>query len=140
MNGSIKNCRKCGKMFNYIVGLPICPACKEKIEQKFQEVKEYVREHRAASMNQITEDCGVDRKQVEQWVREERLVFSDESPIKLCCEKCGKQITTGRYCEKCKKETASGLSAAGRKEEEQGQGGSPDPGKGSGSKMYTFRQ
>jgi methionyl-tRNA synthetase len=79
----------------------------------------------------------VERKQIEQWVREERLVFSDESPIKLYCEKCGKYITTGRFCEQCKKDNASSFSAAGRKDE--GSEGTSDPGKGSGSRMYTFR-
>ncbi len=111
----VKNCRKCGKMFNYIGGQQICPACKEAVEKKFQEVKEYVREHKAASMTQICEDCDVENKQVQQWVREERLVFSDESPIKLSCELCGTQIKTGRYCDKCKKETANNISAAGRR-------------------------
>ena len=137
MNTSIKNCRKCGKMFNYMMGPPICPACREKIEQKFQEVRDYVREHKAASMEQITEDCGVERKQVEQWVREERLVFSDASPIKLYCEKCGAYITTGRFCEKCKKDTANNFSEAGRREG--GSGSSADPGKGAGMKMHTFK-
>ena len=138
MNGNIKNCRKCGKMFSYFMGPPICQACREKLEEKFQEVKEYVREHRVAGMNQITEDCGVERKQVEQWVREERLVFSDESPIKLYCEKCGAYITTGRFCEKCKKDTADNFSAAGKTEG--GAGAGADPGKASGLKMHTFRK
>ena len=135
MNGSIKNCRKCGKMFNYMMGSPICPACREKIEKKFQEVKEYVREHKAASMKQITEDCDVERKQVEQWVREERLVFSDESPIKLACERCGAYITTGRFCDKCKKETANDVSAAGVRET----GNAAEAPKNSGLRMHTFR-
>ncbi|MCR4586529.1 MAG: flagellar protein [Lachnospiraceae bacterium] len=135
MNGSIKNCRKCGKMFNYMMGPPICPACREKIEKKFQEVKEYVREHKAASMNQITEDCDVERKQVEQWVREERLVFSDESPIKLHCERCGAYITTGRFCDKCKKETANDVSAAGARET----GNAAEAPRNSGLRMHTFR-
>ena len=138
MNAMVKNCRKCGKMFNYIVGPPICPACREKIEEKFQEVKDYVREHRAASMDQITEDCHVDRKQVEQWVREERLVFSDESPIKLYCEKCGAYITTGRFCEKCKKDTAGSIAAAGRKDAPAGPGA--NTGRDGNIKMHTFRK
>ena len=111
----VKNCRKCGKMFNYMGGPQVCHACKEVAEKKFQEVKEYVREHKAASMTQICEDCDVENKQVQQWVREERLVFSDESPIKLSCELCGTQIKTGRYCDKCKKETANNISAAGKR-------------------------
>ena len=35
----VRNCRKCGRIFNYVAGMPICPACRERIEEKFQEVK-----------------------------------------------------------------------------------------------------
>ena len=38
-----------------------------------------------------------------QWVREERLVFSEDSPLGLECEGCGTIIKTGRFCEKCKR-------------------------------------
>ena len=136
MSGNIKNCRKCGKMFNYLMGPPLCPACREKLEQKFQQVKDYVREHKAASMEQNTTDCEVERKQVEQWVREERLVFSDASPIKLYCEKCGAYIITGRFCDKCKKDTADNFSEAGK---QGGPGPAADPGRSSGTRMHTFR-
>ena len=112
----VKNCRKCGRMFNYMGGQQVCQACKQAAEAKFQEVKEYVREHKTASIPQICEDCGVENKQVQQWIREERLIFADDSPVKLSCELCGAQIRTGRYCDKCKKETASNISAAGMTE------------------------
>ncbi len=133
---NVKNCKKCGKVFNYIAGLPICPACKERLEDKFQEVKEYVRDHRTASMNDIIDDCDVERKQVEQWVREERLIFSEESPIKFNCEKCGKTIRSGRLCDKCKKEMINGFG--GRRVSAGNDTGSVQ--NKSNNKMYTFRR
>ena len=111
-----RNCKKCGKLFNYIAGPPICPACKEAAEVKFQEVKEFVRKNKTASMKEISVECGVDERQIEQWIREERLVFSGDSPIKLFCETCGAPIFTGRYCSNCKKDQASSFGAAGRQE------------------------
>lgn len=108
----VKNCRKCGRMFNYISGMPICPACREAAEAKFQEVKKFVQDNKTATMAEIVENCDVDSKQVQQWIREERLFFSDDSPIKLSCENCGATINTGRYCEKCKKDMASNISDA----------------------------
>ena len=39
---NVKNCRKCGKVFNYIGGMPICPQCREELEKKFDTVKEYI--------------------------------------------------------------------------------------------------
>ena len=104
-----RNCRKCGKLFNYIGGLPICPQCKEQAETKFQEVKEFIRENRTANMNEICEACDVDKNQINQWIREERLVFSDESPITFSCENCGATIRTGRFCDKCKASMAGGF-------------------------------
>ena len=47
---NVRTCRKCGRLFNYITGYQICPACKEALEAKFQEVKEYVREHKGVSI------------------------------------------------------------------------------------------
>ena len=112
-----RNCKKCGKLFNYIAGPPICQACKEAAEAKFQEVKEFVRANKTASMKEIVANCGVEERQVEQWIREERLVFATDSPIKLYCETCGAPIFTGRYCGKCKSNTANSLGAAGRRPE-----------------------
>ena len=134
---NIRNCKKCGKMFNYVAGPPICQACRDEVEKKFQEVKEYVRENRAASMTQIVNECHVDQRQVEQWIREERLVFSTESPIRLSCETCGATIMTGRYCDKCKKNQANTFSAAGRQPEAASK--APDR-RDNGAKMYTFKK
>ena len=38
----VTSCKDCGRIFNYVLGVPICPACKEKAEAKFQEVKDYI--------------------------------------------------------------------------------------------------
>ena len=57
-----------------------------------------------ACMNEISEKLEVSTKQIEKWVREERLCFSDDSPIGLECEKCGKMIKTGRFCDLCRVE------------------------------------
>ena len=40
----LMNCRNCKKLFNYIAGEKLCPACKERLEEKFQEVKKYIEE------------------------------------------------------------------------------------------------
>ena len=33
----VRNCRKCGKIFNYIGGAPICPACRKRRKRIFRE-------------------------------------------------------------------------------------------------------
>lgn len=106
---NVRNCRKCGKIFNYIVGPVICPRCKEMQEAKFQEVKKFVQENRGADLAEVAETCEVEIKQIRQWIREERLQFADDSPIRIPCESCGAMIQSGRFCEKCKAELSNGL-------------------------------
>ena len=83
---NVRNCRKCGKLFNYISGMPICPACKDLLEEKFQTVKKYIRENRLADIKEVAEACEVEVGQIQQWIREERLEFTEDSPVKIPCE------------------------------------------------------
>ncbi len=106
----VRSCRNCGRLFNYLQGNPICPACKKKLEDKFEQVKMYIRENNLASMQQISDANDVSVKQLKQWVREERLTFSDDSPVGIECENCGALIRTGRYCAKCKNNMANTLT------------------------------
>ncbi|MDE5825458.1 MAG: flagellar protein [Lachnospiraceae bacterium] len=108
---NVRNCRKCGKLFNHIAGMPICPACKDKLEEKFQEVKKYIRENRMADIKEVAEECEVEPAQIQQWIREERLEFTADSPVKIPCENCGAMIRSGKYCEKCKREMTNNLSS-----------------------------
>ena len=127
-------------MFNYIQGPPICQSCKAALEEKFKEVKAYIREHKSAKINEIAENCDVEPRQIETWIREERLVFASDSPVKIFCETCGAPIFTGRYCEKCKKNQANTFSSAGRPAEGGAPAGGGDKSSGSGNKMHTFRE
>ena len=116
---NIKNCRKCGKLFNYITGPYICPACREKDEEKFQEVKKYIQSHARCSMQEVCEECEVEPSQIQNWIRQERLQFADDSPIKVSCENCGAMIGSGKLCEKCKNEMAKNLNKMMNKSVEQ---------------------
>ena len=86
------SCRKCGKIFNYVSGLPICPACRDEAEKKFQVVKKFIRENPRADIREVAAACEVETSQIQQWIREERLEFTEDSPIKLPCENCGAMI------------------------------------------------
>ena len=114
---NVRNCRKCGNLFNYVSGPPICMACKDALEQKFQEVKAYIRENAHASIPQVSEECDVSTNQIHQWLREERLELSAESGITLTCENCGAVILTGRFCGKCKNNMANQLNSSIKKPE-----------------------
>lgn len=99
---NIRNCRVCGRIFNYVSGPSTCPVCRDSLEAKFQEVKEYIREHKGAGIAEVAEECEVDAGQIRQWLREERLEIAEDSPMYLNCESCGAPIRSGKFCEKCK--------------------------------------
>ncbi|MBO4980512.1 MAG: flagellar protein [Lachnospiraceae bacterium] len=99
---NIRNCRNCGRIFNYVAGAILCQPCRELMEKKFQEVKEYIRQHPGVGIAEVSEACDVDPAQIRQWLREERLEVTENSAIFLNCESCGAPIRTGRFCEKCK--------------------------------------
>lgn len=116
---NVKNCRKCGKIFNYVTGVPICPACKDSLEAKFQQVKKYIIDNKSAGIGVIAQDCEVEVSQLHQWIREERLQFAEDSPIRILCENCDTMILTGRFCEKCKMAMINGLNQAIKKTDPQ---------------------
>lgn len=104
----IRNCRNCKRLFNYISGESLCPGCRKLLEDKYQEVKAFVKENPGMNITQVAEECDVSIKQIKMWVREDRLQFSDDSLVGLDCERCGKMIHSGRFCKDC----ANGLQDA----------------------------
>lgn len=111
----VKSCRRCKRLFNYISGQQLCPACKEELEAKFQEVKDFLYKNKFATIRDVAKECDVDEHQIKQWIREERLEFSEGIASGITCEICGIMIPTGRYCEKCKASMIKNLESVGRK-------------------------
>ena len=107
---NIRNCRMCGHIFNYVAGPILCPHCREKMEAKFQEVKD-IRSNPGVGIQDVAENCDVEPSQIQQWLREERLELTEGSAIYLQCEKCGAPIRSGRFCEKCKYEMSMDLQS-----------------------------
>ena len=99
----VRNCKGCGKLFNYIgVLTPMCPQCMKNLDEQYENTKKYIYDNPNATINEVSEDVGVSIQQIQRWIRQERLSFSDISPIGIDCEKCGKMIKTGRFCQACK--------------------------------------
>lgn len=99
---NVRNCVKCGRIFNYAAGKPICQTCRQSLEVKFKATRDFIKKNRNASIAEVSEACEIDVKQIKEWVREERLSFSKNSSIGIDCEVCGATIKTGRFCDNCK--------------------------------------
>lgn len=103
-------CKKCGKLFNYVVGRGLCPGCMKDLEDKFQEVKRYIYDNPGATVAQVSEAMEVSVNQLKQWVREERLEFAEGCATDINCEKCGRSILSGRFCTQCKEDMVRNLN------------------------------
>lgn len=108
----VMNCKGCKRLFNYMGGLQLCAACKDELEKKFMEVKEYIYNNPHSSVATVAEETDVTVKQIKQWIREERLTLSEATVDGVICEHCGKPICSGRFCDKCKAEMASTIGSA----------------------------
>ena len=108
---NVRNCKNCGKLFNYVAGPPICPQCREQTEAKFQEVKNYIRDHKGVGIAEVSEACSVDPGQIRMWLRDDRLEVTEDSALMLNCESCGAPIRSGRYCDRCKASVSNSLNS-----------------------------
>lgn len=106
------NCKGCGRLFNALTRTRLCPNCQGKLEEKFQEVKKYINENSGATIDMVSQECDVSTKQIKQWIREERLTFSEESMQGIECEQCGAMIRSGRFCDACKSKLQNELRSA----------------------------
>ena len=107
----IRNCRVCGKMFQY-VGQPICPNCMKAMEDKLQEVKKYINEHDHVSVREVSEELGVTVKQIHRWIKEDRLMFAPGVDTGVVCTKCGMPVESGTLCKRCKESLKEALTDA----------------------------
>jgi flagellar operon protein (TIGR03826 family) len=106
----VRNCKGCGKLYNYFAGPPLCSVCIQALDSKFEVVKEYVYDHPRVGMQEVSEELDVPISQIKQWIRDERLAFAEDSMIGLECEGCGTIIKTGRFCKNCKDKLTKGFT------------------------------
>ncbi len=105
------DCKRCGRVF-IRVSKDICPRCLQEVEREFLLCHEYLRDHPGATVIEIHEATGVSVKQIEEFVKEGRFQFARGEHLDYGCERCGRRIRKGRYCDHCSKELFHELSQA----------------------------
>ncbi len=99
----IRNCKRCGKIFNY-VGVAVCNECSRQEQEDFEKVREYLFNHPNSTTIEVTNATGIDPKVISRLLKEGRLLADNiQTPDgdEIKCEKCGQPIFKGRFCEKC---------------------------------------
>lgn len=112
----VRNCRKCGRIYNYLGGPPICPVCKQAEEEDFQKVKEYLYDNPGATITQVSTELDIGIEKIKRFLKEGRLeITGDDGNMILECENCGKSIKSGRFCDACERDLTAGFrNAAGQ--------------------------
>ena len=113
----IRNCKQCGRIFQYNGMSKICSRCRKKDDDEYQVVKEYVYDNRGATITEISEETGVDEDRILRYIRAGKLeIIGEDSSILIQCERCGKGIRTGRFCDQCINELRTGLTGGAKAE------------------------
>ncbi|BER93245.1 MerR family transcriptional regulator [Atrimonas thermophila] len=102
----IARCKKCGKLFRKnLDAIELCPVCLESQEEEFLKVKEFFLRNPRSTIEEASKATGVDKKDILHFLKQGRLqIVQSEQGVDagLRCERCGKPISSGRFCEKCR--------------------------------------
>lgn len=110
MNGDLRNCPECGRLFAY-QGKSVCRKCSEKEEEEYIIVRKYVRDHPGANVFEVADETGIEEEKILHFLKDGRLQ-SRGFATSLECERCGKKISSGRFCEVCKSSLDSEIRGA----------------------------
>jgi hypothetical protein len=95
-------CKICGgDMIFQGVGEYQCEKCKSLEYDDYGKVRTYLELHRGATTSEISLATGVNQREINEMLREERFEVSVDSRTFLKCEECGAEIGIGRLCPTC---------------------------------------
>lgn len=109
----LRNCKRCGRL-HYGTGR-ICNECLKKEEDKFNLVKDYLKQNPDSSLIKVSDETGVSATEIERFLREGRLEVSKGLGDYLKCMKCGSPIKSGKYCPECEKKVMNDVKTVYKK-------------------------
>ncbi|MEJ8552649.1 flagellar protein [Tepidibacter sp. Z1-5] len=108
------NCKECGRMFGSQNGELYCSKCRVDDNADFKKVREYLYDNPGATVQEVAEETGVSETLIIKFLKQERIEIIEDGNAILLCERCGKSIRSGRYCEVCKAEIKKELAQAAK--------------------------
>lgn len=108
---TLKNCAKCGRMFSGESHQRFCSNCSENDEDQFKIVREYIYDNPDCTVKETAEATEVPEEKILKFLRQGKLTLKGDG-VGLDCERCGKSIPSGRFCDNCAREMEQGFKQA----------------------------
>ena len=109
----VRNCTTCGRMFNSVMEIKRCNACRQADDVHFKMIKEYLYDAPGASIEEVSENLDISRTTILNFLREGRLETIGANMV-IQCEHCGKLINSGKYCDSCQRDIALDMKSAAK--------------------------
>jgi len=118
----VTNCKKCGRVMQYNHS-ELCSKCTDSEKDLYQKVRDYVFNHRGATIPEVSEATGASRAAILRYLREDKLSLVEERTLLPKCKSCGTLIQMGDICNDCnKKKLREGLKSSANKKANTGFG------------------
>lgn len=116
----VSNCPKCGNVFQKNLR-NLCQRCVVESEQRYGNIKEYLRRNRKATTDEVSDITGIDRKEIVTFIKEGKLILSDYPALTYPCESCGCGIRQHKLCTDCSTRLSRDIRSMFEKENKQEQ-------------------
>lgn len=103
----IRYCSRCNAIYKYN-NVNLCTSCLRAYDEILAKTEKYLRDHPMANIFEIEKAIGEKKKDLLYLIRMGRLSFVSEDDL-LSCSRCGKKISSGKYCKKCSEIISSQL-------------------------------
>ncbi len=109
----IKNCTRCGTIFNKVAS-DICPTCVKEESELMETIRLYLKEHKMATIADVVRDTEIPVEVILDFIEDNLIVLVDNPNMSIQCSRCGKLTQDGRLCANCKNDLVHELAFATR--------------------------
>ncbi len=97
---SLSNCRGCGKIFSK-TDKHMCSDCVKHEEELLLQATEWLHENSGKTINVMSEELGINKRLILNWVRLKRITLTDKDDG-VPCKRCGELVYDRILCDRCK--------------------------------------